>query len=75
MTGSGDHGIEPSSSIKVGVPPLALLLLASQEGFYPMELPLSSAEVKNAWNCTSTPQYTFMARCSVKAQEQVLLSF
>jgi hypothetical protein len=29
--------------------------------------PPSSAEVKNAWSYTSTPQYTFMAWCSVKA--------
>jgi hypothetical protein len=27
--------------------------------------PPSRAEVKNAWNYTSTPQYTFMAWCSV----------
>jgi len=25
-----------------------------------------AAEVKNAWNCTSTPTYIFMAWCSVK---------
>jgi len=31
-------------------------------------LPPSSAEVNNAWSYTSTPQYAFMARCSVKAQ-------
>jgi hypothetical protein len=33
---------------------------------YPMGtgglLPPSSAEVKNAWSCTSAPQYVFMAR-------------
>jgi len=28
--------------------------------------PPSSAEVKNAWNYTCTPQYIFMALCSVK---------
>jgi hypothetical protein len=28
--------------------------------------PPSSAEVKNAWSYTSTPQYAFMAWCSVK---------
>jgi hypothetical protein len=28
--------------------------------------PLSSAEVKNAWSYTSTPQYGFMAWCLVK---------
>jgi len=25
--------------------------------------PPSTAEVKNAWNCTSTPPYAFMAWC------------
>jgi hypothetical protein len=33
----------------------------------------SSAEVKNAWSYTSTPQYAFIARCSVKAQGQLYL--
>jgi hypothetical protein len=28
--------------------------------------PPSSAKVKNAWSYTSTPQYAFMAWCSVK---------
>jgi len=27
----------------------------------------SSAEVKNAWSYTSTPQYIFMSWCSVKS--------
>jgi hypothetical protein len=27
--------------------------------------PSSSAEVKNGWSCASTPQYTFMAWCSL----------
>jgi hypothetical protein len=30
----------------------------------------SSAKVKNAWNYTSTPQYTFMTWCSVKKKAQ-----
>jgi len=30
----------------------------------------SSAEVKKSWSYTSTPQYAFMAWCSVKAQGQ-----
>jgi hypothetical protein len=33
--------------------------------------PPSSAEVKNAWSYLSTPQYAFMAWCSVKAQGQL----
>jgi hypothetical protein len=35
--------------------------------------PPSSAGVKNAWSYTSTPQYAFMAWCSVKAQGQLYL--
>jgi hypothetical protein len=35
--------------------------------------PPSSAEVKDAWSYTSTPQYVFMAWCSVKAQIQLYL--
>jgi hypothetical protein len=35
--------------------------------------PPSSGELKNAWSYTSTPQYTFMALCSVKAQGQLYL--
>jgi len=31
----------------------------------------SSAEVKNMWSYISTPQYSFMAWCSVKAQGQL----
>jgi hypothetical protein len=33
--------------------------------------PPSGAEVKNAWSYTSTPQYAFIAWCSVKAKESV----
>jgi hypothetical protein len=33
--------------------------------------PPSSAEVKNAWSYTSTPQYAFIAWCSVEAQGQL----
>jgi hypothetical protein len=35
--------------------------------------PQFSAEVKNAWSYTSTPQYAFTAWCSVKAQGQLYL--
>jgi hypothetical protein len=31
--------------------------------------PPSSAEVKNAWSCTSAPQYVFMAWCLVKHRD------
>jgi hypothetical protein len=33
--------------------------------------PLSSAEVKNAWIYTSTPQYAFMAWCSVNKKRSL----
>jgi hypothetical protein len=39
------------------------------------QLPPSSAEVKNAQSYTSTPQYAFMALCSVKAQGQLYFTF
>jgi hypothetical protein len=35
--------------------------------------PPPSAEVKFAWSYTSTPQYAFMAWCSVKVQGQLYL--
>jgi len=34
----------------------------------------SSAEVKNAWSCTSSPQYVFMALCVVKHSDISALS-
>jgi hypothetical protein len=34
----------------------------------------SIAEVKNVWSYTSSPQYAFMAWCSVKAQGQLYLT-
>jgi hypothetical protein len=36
--------------------------------------PQFSAEVKIAWSYISTPQYAFMAWCSVKAQGQLYLN-
>jgi hypothetical protein len=37
--------------------------------------PPYSAEAKNSWSYTSTPQYVLLALCSVKAQGQVYLYF
>jgi hypothetical protein len=37
---------------------------SGREGDYS---PPSSAEIKNAWSYTSTPQYAFMAWCSIKS--------
>jgi hypothetical protein len=35
----------------------------------------SSAEVKNAWSYTSTPQYAFMAQCLVKHRDNFYFTF
>jgi hypothetical protein len=37
--------------------------------------PPSSAEVKNAWSYTSTPQYAFMAWCLVKHRDNFTFTF
>jgi hypothetical protein len=47
--------------------PGALSLEANRPGRKADHEPPSRAEVKNAWSCTSTPQYAFMAWLSVKA--------
>jgi hypothetical protein len=52
--------------------PGALSLGVKQPVCEPDHSPPSSAEVKNEWSYTSTPQYTFIAWCSVKAQRQLL---
>jgi hypothetical protein len=51
----------------------ALSLGVKQLGHEADHSPPSSAEVKNEWCYTSTPQYTYMAWCSVKAQGQLYL--
>jgi hypothetical protein len=50
--------------------PGALSLGVTRLGCEADHSPPSSAEVKE-WSYTSTPQYAFMAWCSVKAQEQL----
>jgi hypothetical protein len=47
--------------------PGALSLGVKRPGREADHSPPSSAKVKNAWSYTSTPQYDFMAWCSVKA--------
>jgi hypothetical protein len=47
----------------------ALSLRVKQPGREADRSPPSSAEVKNAWSYTSTPQYTFMAWCLVKHKD------
>jgi hypothetical protein len=46
--------------------PEALSLGVKRPGREADRLPLSGAEVKNACSYTSTPQYAFMAWCSIK---------
>jgi hypothetical protein len=64
-----------ASSLAVGPtqPPIqwlpgALSLGVKRPGREADHSPPSSAEGKNARSCTSTPQYIFMACCSVQAQ-------
>jgi hypothetical protein len=44
----------------------ALSLRVKQLGHEADHLPPSSAEVKNVWSYTSTPQYAFIVLCPVK---------
>jgi hypothetical protein len=37
--------------------------------------PPSSAEINNAWKCTSTPQYVFMVWCLVKHRDNFIFTF
>jgi hypothetical protein len=53
--------------------PGALSLGLKRPGRETDHSPPCSAEVKNAWRYTTTPQYAFMAWCSVKAQGQLYL--
>jgi hypothetical protein len=53
--------------------PGALSLEMKWQGREADHSPPSSVEVENAWSYTSTPQYAFMAWCSVKAQGQLYL--
>jgi hypothetical protein len=65
-TGSGAH----TASYPMGTRPLSLG--AKRHGRETDHSPPSSAEVKNAWSYTSTPQYSVMEWCSVKAQGKTL---
>jgi hypothetical protein len=49
--------------------PGALSLRVKWPGCEANHSPPSSAEVKNAWSYTSTPQYVFMAWCLVKHRD------
>jgi hypothetical protein len=55
--------------------PGALSLGVKRPGREADHSPLSSAEVKNAWSCTSTPQYVFMAWCLAKHTKTLPLPF
>jgi hypothetical protein len=51
--------------------PEALSLRVKRPGREVDHSPPCSAEIENAWSCTSSLQYAFMAWCSFKAQEQL----
>jgi hypothetical protein len=53
--------------------PGALSLVVKRPGHEADHSSPSSAEVKNVWTSTSTPQYAFMTWCPVKAQGQLYL--
>jgi hypothetical protein len=53
--------------------PGALSLEVKWPGCEADHSPPSSADVKNAWSYTSSPQYAFMAWCSDEAQGQLYL--
>jgi hypothetical protein len=67
QTSSGAHPLSCPRDIG------ALSLEVRQLGHEADHSPPSSAGVKNAWSCTSTPQYAFMSWCSVEAQGQLYL--
>jgi hypothetical protein len=61
----------PRKALESTQPPIqwvpgALFLGVKRPRYEADHSPPSSAEVKNAWSYTSTPQYVFMARCLVK---------
>jgi len=58
-------GVHPAS-YPIGT--RALFLWVKWPGCVADHSPPSSAEVKKAWSYNSTPQYAFMAWCSIKAQ-------
>jgi hypothetical protein len=51
----------------------ATSLRVKQPGREADHLPPSSAEVKNVWSYTSTPQHVFMAWCLVKQRDNSTL--
>jgi hypothetical protein len=55
--------------------PGALSLGVKRPGYEPDHTPPSSAEVKNEWSYTSTPQYVFMAWCLVKHTDNFTLLY
>jgi hypothetical protein len=55
--------------------PGALSLGVKRPGCEADHSPPSSAEVKNAWSYTSTPQYVFMAWCLVKHRDNFTFTF
>jgi hypothetical protein len=69
FTRTGSGSTQPPTQWVPGVLSLGVKRLESEDDHSPP----SSAEVKDAWSYTCTPQYAFMVWCSVKAQGQLYL--
>jgi hypothetical protein len=69
--------LEPDDLIQPPIPwvPEVLSLGVKWPGRESDHLPPSSDEVRNTWSYTSTPQYAFMAWCSVKESTETALPF
>jgi hypothetical protein len=72
LTTASRPALEPTQP-QIQWVPGALSLGVKRLGREDDHSPLFSAEVKNAWSYTCTPQYAFMAWCSVKVQGRLYL--
>jgi hypothetical protein len=68
QTGAGNFSLHYDIQTGSGANPASYTI--DCRGSFPDHSPSSSAEVKNAWNNTSTPQYTIMAWYSVKKEHR-----
>jgi hypothetical protein len=67
--------LEPTQPPVQWVPWEALSLGVKRLGREADHSPPSTAEVKNAWNYTSTPQYVFMVWCLFKHRDNFTFTF
>jgi hypothetical protein len=75
-TGVENFFLAPTSRLALGPTqtPIEWVLGIKQPAYGADPSPPSSAEVKNAWSCTSTPQYV-MAWCLVKHRDNLIFTF